>query len=111
MGVAQTWRMLSLLYCDKQTDLQQLGFLPPHSGLQSQLSYRVVSMCIVVNVVTLNMRIATCILRPQGICLVHKLTCKSGHSVGVDTVYGKTFAVGIEKDRSLENIHSSSMSQ
>lgn len=42
MGVAQTWRMLSLLYCDNQTDLQQLGFLPPQSGLQSQLSYRVV---------------------------------------------------------------------
>ena len=42
-GVAQTWRMLSLLYCDKQTDLQQLGFLPPlQSGLLSQLSYRVV---------------------------------------------------------------------
>lgn len=41
-GVAQTWRMLSLLYCDKQTDLQQLGFLPLQSGLLSQLSYRVV---------------------------------------------------------------------
>lgn len=46
IGVAQTWRMLSLLYCDKQTDLHQLGFLPPQSDILSQLSYRVVGIII-----------------------------------------------------------------
>ena len=43
-GVAQTWRILSRLYCDNHTDFQHLGFLPPQSGLQSQLSSRVVSI-------------------------------------------------------------------
>ncbi|XP_065918943.1 GATOR2 complex protein WDR24-like [Dysidea avara] len=42
-GVAQTWRILSRLYCDNHTDFQHLGFLPPQSGLQSQLSSRVFS--------------------------------------------------------------------